>query len=369
MLASDLVSAVALFAFGLSIVAFGKPPVAALLIVPFLLSSVRVFFMPAKSAALPALVPANALMSANALSMTTQNLMPMISLGLTAGVLSILYKLSPALFYTSTVGLNAISFLGSALFIARLPAVLPDRSALALSKTVEEPNAWADLKEGLRYLRGRHDLLVMTALLAVFRLSVAPFFVVYLAANDRWFGGKPETVAWFEFSFFVGMVAASSYAGRLKPKHPARTFCVGLAVVGVTVAAMGFSPNFWLFVLWNVIAGLAIPIADVPITSYVQLTVPDAFRGRVNAVRDMIATGVMPIGMGLAGVLVARTSLLAAFLTMGVGMTLACLYGLLDPRFRDVEMPETETKAPDLEDREPVASRRSRRGKRRGILL
>jgi DHA3 family macrolide efflux protein-like MFS transporter len=135
------------------------------------------------------------------------------------------------------------------------------------------------------------------------------FCVVYLAANDQWFGGKPGTIAWFEFSFFTGMVVATMFAGRMNPKRPARWFCWGLGFVGITVAAMAFSPHFWLFILWNVLAGLAVPIADIPIVTYLQKSVPDAYRGRVNAVRDMVATGVMPIGMGLAGILVKQAGI------------------------------------------------------------
>ncbi|WP_025225924.1 MFS transporter [Fimbriimonas ginsengisoli] len=337
MLVSDVVSGGALVLFSASIAVLGKPAVPTLLMVPFFLSSFRVFFMPAKSAAIPSLVPAAQLTSANALSMTTQNLMQLISLGLTAGVLSLLFALSPSLFYLTTVGLNSVSFFVSAYFIGRLPRVMPNR------KDAHETHVWQDLKNGVGYLRSRHDLVVLTILLAVFRLSVAPFFVVYLAANDKWFGGKPQTIAWFEFAFVAGMVASGSYAGRLKPRYPARGFCIGLALVGVTVGLMGFSPYVSLFILWNVIAGLAIPIADVPITTYVQLSVPDAYRGRVNAVREMISVGVMPISMGLAGLIVARTGVEIAFMLMGSGMSLSCLLGLLDRRFRNIEMPETAT--------------------------
>lgn len=334
MLASDLLSGLALVFFGATILLNGKPPVPLLLAIPFALSTIRVFFTPAKSAAIPALVPDRALTAANSLSMTTQNLMPMIGLGVTAGVLSALYTLSPAAFYASTVGLNALSFFGSAIFIAKLPPLMPDR------KDAHETHPIADLIEGARYLRNRHDLLVFTVMLAVFRLCVAPFFVVYLAVNDRWFGGKPQTIAWFEFSFFVGMIVSSYAAGRIKAKRPAWWFCLGLATVGVTVFAMAFSPHFWLFVLWNVGAGLAIPVADLPIITYLQRSVPDAFRGRVNAVREMISTGVMPIGMSMAGALVARIGVEWMFILMGAGMTGACLGGLLDRRFRNIELPE-----------------------------
>jgi len=336
MLLSDVLSGLTLTVFAVVLATGSKPPVWLILTTPFVLSSVRCFFMPAKGAAIPAVVPANHMLAANSLSMTTQNLMPLIGLAFSAGVLSNLYTLSPQWFYFGAVALNALSFFLSAVYIGRLPAILPDR------KDAHETHPLTDFREGLGYLRRRHDLVVLIALLAVFRLMVSPFFVVYLAANDQWFGGKPGTIAWFEFSFFAGMIVASAAMMRANPKRPARWFCWGLATVGATVAAMAFSPVFWLFVLWNLLAGFGVPAADIPINTYMQMSIPDAFRGRVNAVLNMIATGVMPIGMVLAGAMVQRYGLVAGFLVMGVGMMVACLVGLLDPKFRDVEMPRPD---------------------------
>lgn len=335
MLFSDLICGAFLVLFGAAIYLHGSPALPLLLVAPFLLSSARVFFMPAKNAAIPAIVPMEWLMKANSLSMMTQNLMPLLSLSLSAGVLSILYTQSPKIFYVSVVVINSLSFWGSAWFVTRLPNLRPDRKDVV-------SHVLADLRDGVRYLRGRRDLIVLTILLAIFRLAVAPFFVVYLAANDAWFGGKPQTVMWFEGSFFAGMVLSSSFLSRLRPKHPGRWFSAGLAVAGVTVGAMGFTPSFWLFILWNALAGLAIPFADIPMIAYVQATVPDAYRGRVNAAREMVATGVMPIGMAFAGLMVSRVGITWSFLAMGLGMTGACLYGFLDAGLRDAEMPDSD---------------------------
>jgi MFS family permease len=336
MMFSDLASGMCLVGLAASIWVFGKPPLAALFVAPFVLSSVRCFFMPAKSAAIPRLVPGDKVLEANSISMTTQTVMPLISLGLSASVLSLLFGLSPMLFYLSAVGLNSLSFFGSAAFISRLPVLRADRTR------GHDSHSFSDFKEGLRYINGRHDLKVLTVLLTVFRLSVAPFFVVYLAANEQWFGGKPQTIAWFEFSFFAGMVAASLVMGRQRPQRPLYWFATGLAICGASVAAMAFTPYVWLFILWNAIAGLALPPGEIAAATYLQLSVPDGFRGRVNSVRDTISQGVMPIGLYLGGILVARCGLVTAFLVMGIGMFGACLVGFFDRGFREARMPRSE---------------------------
>lgn len=334
MLLSDWGSGLVLALFGASLAFWPTPSKWTLCLVPFLLSAIRVFFMPAKSAAIPALVPADRLMAANGLSMSTQNTMQLAGLSLSAGVVGALWAWSPHWFFLACVVLNGVSFFGSAAFIGRLPRLAPDRG------DAHESHVLADLRNGLGYVRRRHDLSVLTVLLTLFRLMVAPFFVVYVAANNAWFGGRPQTLSWLEAAFFAGMILAGGLVGRIQPRRPTLWFCNGLAVVGVAVAAMAFSANFWLFVFWNFVAGLAVPCADMPILTYLQASVPDLYRGRVNALRDMVATGVMPVGMILGGQLVKRFGLEACFLTMGVGMAAACLFGLFDRRFREVAMPE-----------------------------
>ncbi len=332
MLASDILGGMVLIFFGTWAFFHPKIGLPALLIVPFALSTLRCFFMPAKSASIPALVPSEKLQTATSLSMMTQNLMPMMGLALSAGALGFVYQRSPDFFLLVAVGLNAASFLISAYFIARLPSIIPDR------KEVSHP--LEDFREGLRYIRKRRDLGVMLIVTTGFRLSIAPFFVAYLAANDAWFDGKPQTVSWLEFGFFAGMVAMAPFVGRMKITRPGLSFSLGLLAVGVFVLFMAYARNFWVFLGWNFLCGLAVPLADIPITTYCGLSVPDGFLGRVNAVMNMIANGVMPLGTALGGMLIAGAGIQAGFIAMGTGCCLACLIGVLDPTFRRVRMPD-----------------------------
>jgi MFS family permease len=357
MLLSDIISAITLTLFGLVLMDAPTPPIWLMYVVPAVLSSTRVFFMPAKGAAVPALVPAEQLQLANGLSMVTQNLMPLIGLAISAAVLGALYAGSPKWFFLSAIVLDSASFYVSAAYIRRLPEILPERT------DTKETHPLEDFRQGMSFIRKRRDLVVLILLLTVFRLFVAPFFTVYIAANEAWFGGKPQSLAWFEFSFCLGMVVSSTFVGKLQTRRPAVAFSVGLAVVGVSVAFLGLAPDisqtilgpfgpltaravFYcslsLFVFWNLLAGLAVPFADIPIGVYLQLSVPDAYRGRVNSVLQMIATGVMPVGMMLGGVMVQRIGVEAGFLIMGAGMLAACLAGLADPAFRRIRMPGVE---------------------------
>jgi len=333
MLASDLLSGLVLVSLAALVWILGQPPVWALLVTPFLLSTVRSFFMPAKNAAIPAIVPEGSLMAANALSAMTQNFVPILSLSLSAGVLSLIYTKSPAMFLICAVLANSLSFFGSAVFVWRLPKIEPDRNP------DHRPHPWTDLKDGLRYIRSRHVLVVLMSVQTGLSLAISPFFVVYVAANKQWLGGRPQTLAYCELAFFVGMVVGSLYVGKIKFDMPGKGFIFGTAAVGLAVLAMAFSPFFALFLLWNLVAGLTLPFASIPVATWLQSTVPDAFQGRVNSIYSMLQMGVQPLGLGLGGVLVAQAGISLAFIVMGGGMALAALAGLLDREFRRLEMP------------------------------
>ena len=61
---------------------------------------------------------------------------------------------------------------------------------------------------------------------------------------------------------------------------------------------------------------------------------PDALQGRVNSVLTMTGMGVQPIGIGLGGLLLALIGPAWLLASMGAGMALAALGGLLSRPFR-----------------------------------
>lgn len=334
MLLSDLLCGAVLLLFAGLVISNPHPPTWTLLLTPFVLSCVRVFFIPAKNAAIPALVPADMLLKANALSSMTQSFMPLFGLALSASVLGVLYTISRTWFFVAAIGVNALSFFGSAYYVAKLPPVIPDRKD-------EEKHPLTEFVEGLRYIRRRKVIAIQIALASLANLMISPFFVVYVITNNQWFGGKPQTLSWCETVFFLGLVIGSMFVGRARIQWPGRSYIIYDSVVGFAIMAMGISHPLWLYLTWNFVCGLALPFLDVPMTTYVQMEVEDAFRGRVNSVQWMLRAGIMPIGMALAGVFVKGVGLVNAYFVMGAGMAFAALLGLMSSSFRSARMPDT----------------------------
>lgn len=339
MLLSDVVCGLLLAGFALYIAFEPKPAFWLIASVAFTLSTVRSFFIPAKNAAIPRLVPSSSLLEANAFSQMTQSFMLMGGVALAAGVSAVLYAIAPGEFFVGTFALNAISFLGSAYFIAKLPPIAPEVE-------VADRHPLKEIVTGGKYAIGRPELLVLMGLQALLMLCISPFFPIYVAANESWFGGKPNTLLLFEFAFMFGHILGSLWVGKSSSKWPGRAYIVGSFFVGLTVAGLAFSQHIALFILFNFAAGLAVPWASIPVMTYLQLTVPDEYRGRVNSMLNMITMGVHPVGLSLAGRMIAAIGLVWAFLVMGAGMGVAALLGLFSRAFRSLQMPSSAVSTP-----------------------
>lgn len=335
MLAADFSSSVLLGLFALLVCFNPTPPAWSLILTGALLSCVNVFFAPAKSAAIPQLVPSELLTSANSLSMATQNLMPMIGVALSGTALAALYLLSPQYFFLAAIVLNALSFFVSGLFLLRLPALpVAGRDGEAKQGSIVA-RFIQDTRDGVAYMRRESVLWVLLWVNFLVQAAVAPFMIVYVEVNSQWFGGGFGTLALCEASFFLGAVAISPFMDRFPIRRPGIAYIISLVLIGITIAFMAISRTPWLFAVWNFLAGLAFPFAQVPMTTYTQKTVPENFQGRVNAVMSMAGMGIQPLSIGLGGILLAAIGPAGMLTIMGVGMAVAALLGLASRPFRE----------------------------------
>jgi len=324
---SDWICAAILCAFAATIFVMGTPPVELIFVTAGLLSVSRAFFYPAKNAAIPNLVPPEETLEANTLNSMSFNIFYALGLTLASAVMATLYSISTTWFFGLTVLLNGISFGLSALYIRLLPSIVPEKR--------DEAHPWTDFVEGLRLILGRRVLSVLMVAGLFMSLMIAPFFVVYVAANNAWFGGKPQTLMICELSFFVGMIFGSAVVARLKWTKVGIGYAMGLGVTGLGVALMAVSPYFLLFCALNFLCGLFVPFADIPVMSYLQVKVEDAFRGRVNSAFMMLRTGMMPLGMALGGIVIGGVGLVGMFLIMGLGMFAVSVLSMMDKAFRN----------------------------------
>ena len=153
--------------------------------------------------------------------------------------------------------------------------------------------------QGLRYVRGRPDLLtilVMLFLIGTFGFNF-PIFISTMAvgvfhADAQGFGLLSSIMA-------VGTVAAALGAGGGKPRFA--TLTVGAAVFGIGCAFAALAPGYWLFAAALAVCGWAVMTFTNATNSLMQLSTEPAMRGRVMALRVGVALGGAPIGAPIVG--------------------------------------------------------------------
>ncbi|MCW5936974.1 MAG: MFS transporter [Fimbriimonadaceae bacterium] len=343
MLFADLASTVLLLAFAGFLMVSAEVPRWTLVLVPFLLSCVNVFFFPARGAAVPRLVPPERLLEATSLSAATQSLMQTLGLALSVLLLAQIERLDPIRFFQIAILVNAATFLLSWVFIRMLPAIKAD------ARERGESQVLAQAREGFDVIF-RHPVLgKLFAVNLVTNLFIAGFMVVYTATNREWFGGSFATLAGIEFAFMLSMVVGSMVVNRLKVRRVGLSFVAGSVVLGATVAGMAV-PNYVFYVLMNVAAGLALPFVFIPLSTYMNLVVEDHYRGRVNSVASMVSAGVQPVGAALTGFSLKAVGLVRMYLVMGGGITAAALAVWGDRHVRAATMPAATEPLPPKEE-------------------
>lgn len=333
MLYTDLCSVAVLLILAITTLLYLEPPLELLFMTAFTLSSVNAFFSPSRGASIPALVPAEQIVEANGISSATQSMAPLIGTTLSGALVGIINSYNADYFFVITVMINMLTFAGSAYFISKLPSLRPDIEA------VKHTSPLGDFVSGIQYFWKERVLRALLFAEFIVYLSIAPFMTVYIAVNQQWFGGKPETIAIIEIAAMAGMVAGSLVASKLKIVRPSKNYIFGIGMMGIGVVAMMFSRSLEAFIFWNIIVCFAYPFARVTIESFIQLAVPDAYLGRVNSVLTTLTWGSMPIGMGLAGALIQSVGIEKAFLFMGTGICVGASIGFLSPYFRTAKMP------------------------------
>ena len=313
----------------------GYPPKWIFFVVGITMSTIRVFFFPAKNAAVPRLVPSEKLFTANALSAGTDQFgwlignVLMVSLGMIADRVGLMP------FLITLVLVNGISFLVSAICIALLPKI-----EILRDEHHEPQHVFTDIVEGLAY--AKRDRVIGLSLLTTIGLGlfISPFFVVYIATNEQWFGNRAGPLAFIETCFILGMLSMSFIIPRLKVKKAGMAYSLGLTIAGICILIMGGSRFFGLYCLWNLVCGFAIGGVDVPMRTYQQLKVPDEYRGRIMSLGQLIWMSVQPIGMALGGQLLLVLGIVKMHVFMGAGFAATGALPMLDKEFRDATIPD-----------------------------
>jgi MFS family permease len=284
-----------------------------LMVASFLLGCAQVVITNAAQAVLPELVPSIALQQANSNQYMIQ----------TVGQSSAGPPLGSVMFAAAAVlpfGVDAASFLVSALLLAGLPRVVVNRGHLPMRIAV---------REGLRWLLGHRLLRTLAVLLGLNTFCNQMGFATLVL-----FATGPLHLSSIQYGLLLLGVGVGSVVGGLVNTRIARRFGALPAFIGALAAnavlysAMGLAPNGVVLAVLITLCGLAITVSSVVTVSMRQQLTPNEMFGRVNSVFRMIGWGLMPLG-GLAGGFIAQAFGLRAPLVVAGVIRAVALVALL----------------------------------------
>jgi MFS family permease len=288
----------------------GHPPLWVIYAGVAIIAMVSAIDGPTRSAITPRLVGRELLPSALALNQIVWNGTGLVGPAI-AGI--VIAKADLPIAY----GIDLVTYGAMLLAAAMIRPVPPERGEGAAT-------GWAAVKEGYGYLRGRRVLqstFLIDIIAMVFGMPRALFPI--LAAEQ--FGAGPVVTGLLFAAPAVGALVGAATTGWVK--HVRRQ---GLAVIwavvvwGAGIAAFGLvGDHLWLGLLFLAIAGGADVISAVFRSTILQLSVPDALRGRISGIHILVVTGGPRLGDLEAGLVAAAFSPMVSVVSGG----LACIAG------------------------------------------
>jgi MFS family permease len=189
---------------------------------------------------------------------------------------------------------NAVTY---AAFIGAL--VLIDPARLNLSPPAVR--AKRQIREGLAYVRGRTDLLlVMGTVFFVGTFGLNFQMTSALMAQQEFHLGAQE------YGILGTIMAVGSLTGALlaarRRSAPRGRFVVGMALVfGVVEILAGLMPTYWSYAAILPVLGLTALLTLTAANASVQMNVDPRLRGRVMALYMMVLMGGTPVGAPILG--------------------------------------------------------------------
>jgi MFS family permease len=304
-----------------------------LYVVAFLVGIATVFFDVAYQSYLPSIVQRNQLIDGNATLEISRAAAQLGGPGIAGLVINVLK--APA-----ALAVDAVSFVGSAIFIFRIRKTEHSVRSDAPQRRMRE-----ELREGLRYVLKHPFLKNIAACTALFNFFGNMGFAVLLVFARRDLGLSPLAIGLAFTLSNVGPLLAAFNANRISSRFGVGRTIIGASILGAPAfLVIPFAPhgNAALTVLIPafVIGGLANVIYNVTQVSLRQAITPERIQGRMNSVMRFIVWGTIPLGALIGGLLASRIGVQETLIVSGVGCCLPFLPVLFSPVRQIQTMPE-----------------------------
>jgi MFS family permease len=308
----------------------------------FLVTTISIFFRPARVAILPRIVREDELLTANSALWVGETMADVIGYPLAGLFVAVLANALQVAFW-----LDAATYAASALLLSTI-VTRAATTSLATSDAAQTAGAdgdeatgfVAELKAGWRFLRNDAVLLANTLQATVAQLTVGvligltPVFAKTIFSTQA--VGWEAVYGLIEGSQGVGNLIGGFMIGLIGVRlAKGRMIIAGYTFLGLFTALMAQQGNlgFVLAIAFGV--GIANMVFIIPSQTLFQERTPPNLIGRVVGFRFSLVFGAMTLSIGLGGVLAELVGVTTVISVFGIVTMLAGLAGLFVPAVRD----------------------------------
>ena len=303
----------------------------------FVLTTISIFFRPARVAVLPRLVREDELLTANSALWIGETMADVIGFPLAGLFVAVFADAVSIAFW-----FDGATYLASALLLSTLiPRPVKTEAPTGATATDQPTDGFrGELLAGWRFLRNESVLLANTLQGAVAQSTVGLLIGQTAVYAERVFGEQG-----FDWEAVYGFIEGSQGAGNLiggfvigligARLAKGRMIIAGYTVLGLLTTLMALSGNLGIVLAIAFGIGIANMVFIIPSQTLFQERTPGNILGRVVGFRFSLVYGAMALSMGLGGVLaelIGVTTVIAAF---GLVTAAAGLAGWFFPSVRE----------------------------------
>jgi MFS family permease len=261
------------------------------------LSCVSSFFAPAQSVTIRSHVPAEGLLSANAL-------MQLAMMGVRIVGPAAAGALVAAFGAQICYGLDVLSFLGSAALIGSVAIVRPPAPARAPSANSRVQAVLHDMGEGIRFIVHHAALSFVVLAMAAGLFTIGCFGPLIAIYVREWLHASAGVFGIVSAMVGVGMMAGTPAVRRFAMHASNSTLVLwGLAGIGVGALLLGALPWVPTALSGTFTLGFAFAAIIVPAQTLMQRETPHALMGRISSTVMSVVFFAQLLGLVLSGIL------------------------------------------------------------------
>lgn len=254
------------------------------------------------------------------------------------------------------IGTGPVFLVNAASVIAVITGLTMMRPS-ELYRSPAVPRAKGQLREGLRYVRSRADLMVPMLLVFVVGTFGLNFQITLALMAKEVFNRGAGSYGLLSTSLAVGSLTGALLSGLRKRRPRLRLLLAAAFGFGLLEALTGLMPTYLSLALLLVPTGAAALTFTIAANSGVQMASEPTMRGRVMALYLLCFLGGTPVGAPMIGALAqhfgARTSIVAGGI---VSAAFAVAVGLILARRRGMQVDQIAAEIRQLRVRQPSSS-------------